>query len=145
MSTVLPNHVKTIPLHDGTEVFERLGRLETSVESLASSVKALADSYASSRQTNWGVVASFAVVVLALYAAAISPIHADVERAAAGAERLASAVLLQNDNIQKLQIEQALQHGDAERLRADFNAVRDQGSPITDKRLAILEYKAGIK
>jgi methyl-accepting chemotaxis protein len=94
---------------------ERIGKLETTVEgfheqfrSMNATLEKIQDSLSSSKQTNWATVIAAIVLGLALWAAAIRPINNDVERQALAAEKIAEAVLVQNDKISSLQIDARL-------------------------------------
>jgi hypothetical protein len=94
---------------------ERIGRLETEVEgfhdqfhSINLTLEKIQDSLSNSKQTNWATVIAAIVLGLALWAAAIRPINNDVERQSLAAEKIAEAVLIQNDKISGLQIDARL-------------------------------------
>jgi methyl-accepting chemotaxis protein len=94
---------------------ERIGKLETTVEgfheqfrSMNATLEKIQDSLSSSKQTNWATVIAAIVLGLALWAAAIRPINNDVERQSLAAEKIAEAVLVQNDKISSLQIDARL-------------------------------------
>jgi hypothetical protein len=61
-----------------------------------------------SQRTDWQTIFAGLVVLGALWAAAIHPINADVERAGAVASKLADAVVVQNNKIVELEIQSAL-------------------------------------
>ena len=129
---------------------ERLARVEQALATLAEAVSTVAQSVdaiktdiSAAGKTNWNVVLTAAIVVMALYAAAINPLANDVRRQETSAARLADAVIKQNDDIQKAQIAQAKLQADLLSVEASVRKIVDEGSPTVDKRLAILEAERG--
>ena len=125
---------------------ERIGRLEVSVESLhgefvdiRSSLGQIRDVLSRSKETNWSVVFAGVAVAGSLYAAAIRPLSHDIERQERQAVELAKAVSLQNEMQFANKNEMSRRSSEFESLKNEFDYVKEHGSPITDKRLTILE------
>ena len=128
----------TVPIADG----ERISRLETSVEGLHDefrdlrmTLKSIQDSVTRSRETNWPLVFSGLMLIGSLYAAAIRPLEGKLAEtdarfdsfAQAGSPALERRILVLETEL---------------RIRADeLSYIREHGSPITDKRLALLEHE----
>lgn len=134
---------------------ERVSSLETSVAGLHSELsdvrrtlndgfRDLHNSMASGNKTNWGVVLTSILVVMALYAAAIRPIIGDVGRLEDNGLTLATAVLDQNKFVQENRNSIMVLNAQVEALRQSFEDVKTQGAPAIDRRLSILEYKLGV-
>ena len=136
----------------GADHGERITKLETSIANIEgdlggikSAINAIGDKLSRGRETNWSVVFAGVIVVLALYAAAIRPLNIDIDRQVAQAGDIAKAVLEQNkvtgemkNEVTKLQIEVAF-------LRTELDYIKDNGAPITDKRLTVIENKLQLK
>lgn len=111
---------------------ERLTKVETQVASMNVELggiwKALRDiqeSLNKSQKTDWQTIFIGLSIIGALYASAIRPIAADIARAGQTADKLAEAVLVQNEKADTEKID---------RIKAEADA---------DKRLALLEYRIG--
>ena len=138
---------------------ERIGRLETLVESIheeqadiRNTLKSIQNTLARSRETNWSVILSGIMVVGAIYAAAIHPLAQDISRSDRNleslaqtttkkAETLAEAVLVKGVELQKLQTEVAKLAIEQAIDVANLKEVHDNGSPIKDRRLTLIEYQ----
>ena len=130
---------------------ERIGRLEVSVETIMSRLdhvgsllESIQSAQAKGRETNWTVVISAALLLGGLYAAAIHPLQADIDRQEREALTLAKAVLVQTDRLTALEVDQAKQNNELRDARNDLLEIHDQGSPAIDRRIAIIEYKLNI-
>ena len=135
---------------------ERLTKVETEVagirEEMAGmwraqtatkdAVDKLAAVISDSNKTDWMTFATVAGLVLTLvgclWAAAIHPISDNVDRAAQAADKLATAVLVQNDKVSEA-------HADirdlkllAELEQKEIAKLTDEGSPVTITKLALL-------
>jgi predicted nucleic acid-binding Zn-ribbon protein len=118
---------------------ERLGRLETSVETLHESIDGLQRAIASleakiglSGQTNWGVVVSLGMVLVSLWAATINPLKQELDRR--------EPIFVEHDS--RLKVIETLISRNTLRidlLDQQLTDIRDHGSPITDKRLTLIE------
>lgn len=109
---------------------ERLTKVETQVASMNAelggiwkTLRDIQDSLNKSQKTDWQTIFIGLTVIGALYMSAIHPITADVERTGKAADKLAEAVIVQNDKASAEKIA---------RIVADADA---------DKRLALLEYQ----
>lgn len=130
---------------DGKDFGERITALEVSVAAMRDDVSMIKASVSGSARTNWGVVFSGVALMGGLYAAAIRPVENDVTRLAVTANTQALAVLEQNKIITAHEIAIATLAEQMHDLKADVKMIAEQGSPATNVRLAILEYKAGVK
>jgi prefoldin subunit 5 len=92
---------------------QKIAALETSVKSLhgelgeiKAAVSSIATTLQNTRETNWATifagVAVLVSVIAALWAAAINPLNHDLDRLASEKEKLAEAVLVQNNKMQDL-------------------------------------------
>lgn len=88
---------------------ERLTKLESSSDSFQADLRdikitliKIQDSISVSTRTNWGVIFSGIAVLVGIYAAAVRPIALDVERQQKEADKLAIAVLVQNEKINSI-------------------------------------------
>lgn len=127
------------------DIAERVTGLEVSVDGLHSDLidfkKSLSDTLhelqqqvASAQKTNWSVILTGIMVVIALYAAAVRPVESNVARLDDRAKTLADAVLDQNKILSQLQISVAVQEQRVGLL-----------APSITQRLAILEYRVGLE
>jgi outer membrane murein-binding lipoprotein Lpp len=94
---------------------ERIGKLETAVtginnqlDDITSLLRTMGNEISKSRRTDWSVVFAGALVVGGLWAAAIHPISSDVERTSMAADRLAQAVVVQNERQTTLVVQTAI-------------------------------------
>jgi len=129
---------------------ERIGKLETAVEgiradfdSLDRKVEKVLDAVNRSQRTDWQTIFAGLIVIGALWASAIRPINADVEKQAVAAAKLAEAVLVQNKSIGELQVDLRGQSRDMASMEKDIDLIRQYGTPVTDKRITVLEYRMG--
>ena len=113
--------------HNGNE---RLTKVETKVENIGielegmwKTLRAIQDAIGRTGKWDWMTFVGIAGLIMCLWAAAIHPISADVERAAASADKLAQAVLIQNEKFE------------AEKI------VRLQETATLDKRVSLLEVR----
>ena len=84
---------------------ERIARIEASQDALraeilvlGADVKTIRETVSGGRETNWQNWIGAALLVLAIYAAAIHPMQQDAERIQTDAKALAAAVLVQNEH-----------------------------------------------
>lgn len=131
---------------------ERLVKLETVVGSfnerfdkLENTLVAVNNVLNSSKQTNWPLIFAAITVILStvsiLWFAAIRPITSDVDRSAIAAEKLATAVLIQNDKIADQKNEIVSLSSQVRQDRADIDYMQLHGTAQTSIRLGIIEYK----
>ena len=109
---------------------ERLTKVETQViamnnelTGISKTLRDIQDAVNKGQKTDWTVFLMALALIGTLWAAAIHPIAADIERSNKASERLAEAVIVQNDKASEERIE---------RLKADAEA---------DKRLALIEFQ----
>ena len=142
---------------------ERIGKLETAVngiwavlDKLQKGQDEIQHAISDSGKTNWsvliaalGVLLSFGVV---MWGAAIHPLNQDIERQSKNEDRIADAVIVQND---KWSISQEAQNAKIQDLqtaviklvdwqddvRVQLKRFDEQGSAVADKRLLLLEYQ----
>ena len=113
------------------------------VKDTKDAVDKLATAFSDSNKTDWMTFATISGLVLTLigclWATAIHPIAADVERSALAADKLAAAVLVQNDKINESRSDvrdlQLL-------IRVMQNDLDKIASENLDKRLALIEHDA---
>ena len=135
---------------------ERIGRLETSQEQFQKVVEdqfieirrtlnAIQNSLSRSKETNWFLVIAImgmAVTLIgALWASAIRPINQDIERSQRDAATLAAAVVTKGELIADHSATLVKLASQLEVLQSQFQDVYAKGSPITDKRLTLLEHQ----
>lgn len=127
---------------------ERIGRLETSVESLHAefndirvTLRTIQESISRSKETNWSVIFAGIAIIGSLWLAAIRPITQDIERQNAIAKDIATAVLVKEEKITTQRIDFEKLAKDLDSVRVQLNDTRTSGSPITDKRLSLLEFR----
>ena len=131
-------------------VTERLTRLEGAVENLGqefervgTALDSIERSLNEGHKTNWSVVIAGVLLVLALYAAAISPLKADLERQAkvdAAHEVWDQKAHDEADIVKDRQIDVISRLKALELINAELrNTV-----PSMDRRVALLELKAGL-
>lgn len=127
------------------ELGERVSSLETAVSTLHADIadvkgtmsagfRELNKTLSDANKTNWSVILSGVMVALALYAAAIRPLSQDVGR-------LEEIVTRQGQLLTEVRVAQATSTGKIESLGIDLKTVIDRGSPITDRRLSVLEQR----
>jgi hypothetical protein len=130
---------------------ERIGKLETisgnferEFMSFRSEVRSSLDeiqrSISKSRETNWSLIIAAAVAVGSLWAAAIRPLNKDIERQELRAAELAAMVSKSNELQFANKAEMVKLAAEVAVLTRDFGEVRENGSPITRTRLALLEH-----
>lgn len=137
---------------NGNSHDERLGRLETSVEGLSASIhdlqaaiEGLRTRVTQGRETNWGLVVTVLALTISLYMATIRPLDANVDRLDRRQTEISEALVTHDrsgDALRQTVIrDQILLEG----LRIDLDRIRDFGSPITDRRLSLLELQIGSR
>lgn len=143
-TTKMSRSILKIPMDNG----ERIGRLETSVESLHGEFSDLKETLGEiqksinrAQRTDWQTIFAGLIVVGALYASAIRPIETNVQRTDNAATKLAEAVITANEKVSRIDVGQQINQAELDRAIHDIKEIRDNGSPITDKRLTILESK----
>ena len=94
------------------------------------------------RETNWFLIASGLTLVGAFWASQIKPIQTDIDRQTANAGSIASAVLLQNEKIQSLQLVTKENEIYRKFHEDQINRYAVSGSPGADKRLSVLEKES---
>jgi len=130
---------------------ERIGKLETWADNFQrefvsfrseqrSSFDELQRSVNKGRETNWSLVIAGAVAVGSLWAAAIRPLNEDLKRQESRAVELAVMVARANDMQFANRNEMAKLSTELAVLQREFTDVREKGSPITDRRLTLLEH-----
>jgi hypothetical protein len=140
---------------------ERLGNLETAfalsqkavsdeLHEIRITLRAIEGRQSKSGETNWFLVIAImgmaVTLVGALWASAIRPINQDIERAQRDASTLATAVVTKGELIARQESDLVRLKSQVDVLSGQFRDVYDHGSPITDKRLALIEYRlANIK
>jgi tetrahydromethanopterin S-methyltransferase subunit G len=113
---------------------ERLTKVETKVDNITveltgmwKALRDIQDSLNRSGKTDWMTLIALCGFLLTLigclWAAAIHPISADVERAAMSADKLATAVLIQNDKV-------ASNASDLKALKADVDRTAESAGKI---------------
>lgn len=127
---------------------ERIGRLETSVEGLQKQFDSFGKSLANiehsisrGKETNWSVIFSGIAIVGSLWLAAIRPITQDIERGNGAAKDIATAVLVKEEKITQQRIDFEKLSKDVSQLRELLTDTRLADSPITDKRLTLIEFR----
>ena len=127
---------------------ERIGRLETSVESfhgelneIKGSLKAISSAMNRSRETNWGTVIAGLAVAGSIYAAAITPLKEANARQERASDKLSEAVIEQNRIITLNTTDLSRLNTEIDLLRESEKRFNDIGSPGADKRLTILELE----
>ena len=120
---------------------ERVARLETGMTTILHEIQALQGAFANSTRTNWGVIFAAVGLVMAVWAAAIHPLNEDMARNENNANKLAEAVLKQNEAIGSLTTGREINIDRIAKINADMERIRNEGSPITDRRLAVTEYR----
>jgi archaellum component FlaC len=127
---------------------ERIGRLETSVEGLQKQFDSFGKSLANiehsisrGKETNWSVIFAGIAIVGSLWLAAIRPITQDIERGNGAAKDIATAVLVKEEKITQQRIDFEKLSKDVSQLRELLTDTRLAGSPITDKRLTLIEFR----
>ena len=92
------------------------------------------------RETNWGLIISGCIAIGSLWAAAIKPLNDDLKRQEASAKALAEMVNKSNEMQFANKNEMARLSTEVAVLQREFVDVREHGSPITDKRLSLMEH-----
>lgn len=139
----------SIAHHNNTS--ERLGRLETTVEALhgelseiRSSLRDIGNAVGKSKETNWSIVFSGAMLVGGIYAAAIAPLNADMQRQERSAGALAEAVVTRAQETVGLQAAAVELRVKVDSMSSRLKQLEDNGSPITDRRISIIETRLGL-
>jgi hypothetical protein len=124
---------------------ERIARLETSVEAIhseflevRSSLAAIQNTLAKSRETNWSVIFAGVAIIGATYAAAIRPIDRYIERQQSVSVELAKAVSAKDIIIGELRNKMTQGTSEIGSIRKELDLIRKEGSPITDKRMNLI-------
>lgn len=132
----------------------RVSSLETSVANLHVEIgdirRVLGEGFAEIRnaqnshsRTNWPLVISGCMAIASLYAAAVAPIKGDVSRLEAATERLAGVDAVQSKIIADQQVLLGINGARLSTTENTVLRIDTLGSPITDKRLAVIEYVLG--
>lgn len=138
-----------------TKLNERVSVLETSVRALHEDLAGirsamvagfhdLQKTQAAASKTNWPVLLSASLLVLALYAAAIHPLQADITRHEASASDIAKAVLEQNRILNETRITLAITQAKLEEESHKLADIAERGPASIDRRLSVVEFKTGI-
>ena len=88
------------------KVESQIDTLTTGFVTLNAKVDKIFDVVNRSQKTDWNTIFAGCLVIGALYAATIRPVENDVDRSNKTAEKLAEAVLVQNDKITSLEVNQ---------------------------------------
>ena len=123
-----------ISVHD-TEI----SALKQQISAIFAKIEHIETMIGNSQKTNWSVIISGLLLVGAVWAAAIHPMQADLDRHEKSAADLAQAVLAQNEHIIALRISEAIQDSAIQDLKKTQTAFDERGSPTLDKRLSVLE------
>ena len=86
------------------KVESQIDTLTTGFVTLNAKVDKIFDAVNRSQRTDWQTIFAGLIVVGALYASAIRPIENEVSRADLTSNKLADAVIIQNDKINELEI-----------------------------------------
>lgn len=143
-------------LHYSADLSERVSSLEAIVSGLHSELSdikaAMTDGFTEMRQaqhaaskTNWGVIFTGIGLLVVIWAAAIRPIVSDVDRVEKNLSSATSVLMTHNAILSDRGAILARQGEQLEALRRDLERITTFGSPITDRRLSVLEMKAGVK
>lgn len=135
-----------------TQNAERLGRLETKVESMVETVRAdftdfrsalkgIQETVGKSRETNWTVIFAGIAIVFALYGAAIQPMNKDLQRLESFVSTLNQSLLERNARLSTMHEELVRTTLTVELQQKLFSEMAVNGSPAADKRLTLLEYQ----
>ena len=130
----------------------RLTKVETKVDNITveltgmwKSLRDIQDSINRANKTDWMTLATIGGLILTLigclYAAAIHPITADVERAAQSANKLAEAVLVQNEKFNTTETKVVLQNAQIDSIQEMLKNLNAHGTVDSDKRLSLLEAR----
>jgi hypothetical protein len=134
-----------------TPIQARVSVLEKSVvdlhEDFSDVKKALADIQEVMRtggRTNWTVIFAGIALLLAVWAAAIRPLAQDIDRIDEGTK---STLLITKDltsqvNTQQVQIQ--INSSSFINIQKQLDDIHAHGSPITDRRLALIEQKMNM-
>lgn len=134
---------------------ERVSVLETSVEGLHSDLaevktsliegfKEIQHTLSGSAKTNWGTVIAGIALLMGVWAAAIRPLAADIEKEQGAALILASSVVEQNRQLTDLRVLTARQGEAIISLRVDVEDLKIHGAPSVDRRLSVIETKLNL-
>jgi len=93
-----------------------------------------------SRETNWSLIIAGCIAIGSLWAAAIKPLNDDLKRQEVSAKSLADMVSKANEMQFANKNEMSRLASEVGSLQRDFTEVRLNGSPVTDKRLTLLEH-----
>ena len=121
------------------KVESQIDTLTTGFVTLNAKVDKIFDVVNRSQRTDWQTVFAGLIVVGALYASAIRPIENEVSRADLTANKLAEAVIVQNDKINELEITAKVQSIEIENGLSGLKEIIANGTPGADERLTVLE------
>ena len=121
------------------KVESQIDTLTTGFVTLNAKVDKIFDVVNRSQKTDWQTIFAGLIVVGALYASAIRPIENEVSRADLTANKLAEAVIVQNDKINELEITAKVQSIEIENGLSGLKEIIANGTPGADKRLTVLE------
>lgn len=127
---------------------ERIGRLETAVEGIQSEFgeirQTLSDiqrTLGKSKETNWSVVFAGLAIVGSLYGTAIRPLENRIDEEHTHAKDISDALLKQSEKFSGIESSIVqLQSASADSAQ-HIKEIYERGSPITDKRLSLLEWR----
>lgn len=132
------------------EALERISRLETAMDGIhvelgdiKGALRAITDLVSRGRETNWSVVFGGIAIVIALYGSAIRPLEMEAKRQQDYQAKLAEAVIVANDKRSLLENEMVRIKGDLAAAQSSIKSIAEFGSPITDRRLTLLEFQLG--
>jgi hypothetical protein len=121
------------------KVESQIDTLTTGFVTLNAKVDKIFDVVNRSQKTDWQTIFAGLIVVGALYASAIRPIENEVSRADLTSNKLADAVIIQNDKINELEITAKVQSIEIENGLSGQKEIIANGTPGADKRLTVLE------
>ena len=127
---------------------ERIGRLETSVESfheeigeVRGTLKDIVRMLNRSKETNWGVILAGVAIAGSIYAAAIRPLEKEIERQERGALEIARAVVVAGEKTSQADNQIVRLNADLTVAKERLERIYNFGSPVADKRMTLLEWR----
>lgn len=127
---------------------ERLTKVETEVSGIREemvgmwrTLRDIQDSLNKANKTDWNTIFAGLVLLGALWASAIHPISADMERTSRVADKIAEAVIIQNNRIDANDTQEKLTTAEVAALRTTVQYMNEHGTTGSDKRLAIIEMR----